>query len=246
MQYLGGKARIARKIVDAILADTPERAVWFEPFVGGGNVLEVAAPHFARSYAADAHPDLIMMWEHVTVGGMVPRHVTREEYTALRHAEPSWLRGFVGFGATFGGKWFGGYAGPYPGRRSHLETVGGSANVVNRQAGVFARHGVRFRCARFGDITPPPGSVVYCDPPYAGTTGYITGAFDAAAFHRTLATWSATCAVYVSEYALPEDVEARLVWSGQRRMSVAADSNDEVRTENLYRIGAPVMAEVAA
>src|SRR3982751_7120269 len=104
MQYMGGKARIARRVVAAILADTTAREIWFEPFIGGGNVMEHAAPHFARSVGADAHPDLIMMWEHVTAGGMIPDFVGREEYQELRKQSPSWLRGFAGFGASFGGK----------------------------------------------------------------------------------------------------------------------------------------------
>jgi site-specific DNA-adenine methylase len=34
--------------------------------------------------------------------------------------------------------------------------------------------GVKFYSMRYEDFTPhiPPGSIVYCDPPYAGTTGY--------------------------------------------------------------------------
>jgi DNA adenine methylase len=236
VQYMGGKTRIARRIVDAILADTDCRDVWFEPFVGGANVLEVAAPHFERLQAYDAHLDLILMWSHATSGGPVPESVTREEYAALRHADPSWLRGFVGFGASFGGKWFGGYAGPYTGSRAHLTKVAGSSHVVMRQAAVFARTGVEFSQARFGEVAPPAGSVVYCDPPYAGTTGYSTGVFDHATFYATLAEWAAGSAVYVSEYAVPDDVRAKSIWSGRRRMFVSATSNNEDRTENLFRI----------
>lgn len=229
MRYVGGKARIARHIVGAILADTDARGVWFEPFVGGGNVLEHAAPHFGRCYAADAHPDLIMMWEHVTAGGMVPQSVSREEYAALRRAEPSWLRGFAGFGASFGGKWFGGWADISSPRI-------GSARTVSRQAGVFGRHGARFRCARFGTIDPPIGSVVYCDPPYAGATGYAVGGFDRTVFFNTLTSWAGCRDIYVSEYALPAGVFAKEIWSGARRASLKATDNTEVRVERLFRI----------
>src|ERR1041384_1608066 len=109
MQYMGGKARIARRIVDAILSDTDFRDTWWEPFVGGGNVMEHAAPHFRNLIGCDAHPDLILMWQYVTSGGDLPSIVTREMYAELRKLPPSPVRGFVGFGASFGGKWFGGY-----------------------------------------------------------------------------------------------------------------------------------------
>ena len=54
MRYMGGKAKVARRIVAAILADTGARDVWYEPFVGGGNVMEHAAPHPAWMIARDA------------------------------------------------------------------------------------------------------------------------------------------------------------------------------------------------
>lgn len=237
MQYMGGKAKIARRVVEAILADTDLRGVWFEPFVGGANVLEVAAPHFDRALAYDAHPDLVLMWRHVTAGGAVPEFVSREEYAALRHAEPSWLRGFVGFGASFGGKWFGGY-GDFRGTSEDLRdaTCRASYRTVGRQAQVFARCDVKFARAGFGEVVPPPGSVVYCDPPYAGTTGYATGAFDHDGFYATLTDRAEASAVYVSEYQIPADVRAKLVWSGTRRMTVQAYKNASVRTENLFRV----------
>ena len=237
MQYLGGKARIARHIVGAILADTDLRSVWFEPFVGGANVLEHAAPHFARCYAADAHHDLILMWEHVTAGGLLPAVISCDEYAALRHAEPSWLRGLAGFGAAFGGRWFAGYgAQRIDKRHPYGHVYPGTRKTVERQAGIFARHGVRFTLSRFGDIAPPYGSVVYCDPPYAGCEGYAVGEFDRDAYYKTIQAWATDCAVYASEYAMPAEVPSRLVWSGKRRSSIKATDNTEVRTERLFRI----------
>lgn len=234
MQYMGGKARIARRLVAAILADAPERSIWFEPFVGGGNVMEHAAPHFIRSIGADVQPDLIMLWQHVADGGAVPAFVSREEYQALRQAEPSWLRGFAGFGASFGGKWWGGYGvSPRDG-----EVCRQSARTVTRQGAVFTRNRVEFLPAAFGDVVPNAGAVVYCDPPYAGTTGYSTGGFDHEKYYRTLIEWSETRAVYASEYSIPEWVPARIVWSHEKAMPLDRASNSRTATENLYRIGA--------
>ena len=232
MQYMGGKARIARRIVAAILADTNARTTWFEPFVGGGNVMEHAAAHFVTAVGADCHPDLIMMWEHVTAGGMIPDLITRDEYQALRGAPPSWLRGFAGFGASFGGKWFGGYGvSPRDG-----EVCRQSFRTVNRQAGVFTANRVRFTCARFGAITPPHDAVVYCDPPYANTTGYSTGTFDYPTFYSTLTTWAETRSVYLSEYAVPAGINSRVIWSHEKSMPLDRASNIRTAKENLYRI----------
>lgn len=233
MQYMGGKAMIARRVVEAILRDTDERDVWYEPFVGGGNVMEHAAPHFARCAGTDVHPDLIMMWRHVTAGGQVPEFITREEYAALRHAEPSWLRGYAGFGASFGGKWFGGYGvSPRDG-----EVCRASFRSVTRQGRVFATHGVKFSCGPFGRFVPPPGAVVYCDPPYAGTTAYnSTGSFDYRTFYETLIKWAETRLVYVSEYGIPEDVPSKVIWEREKRNVLEKGDNRRVVVERLFRI----------
>lgn len=230
---MGGKAKIARRIVAAILADTDARDVWYEPFVGGGNIMEHAAPHFQRCAGSDIHPDLIMMWQHVTAGGSVPEFISREDYQALRRAEPSWLRGYVGFGASFGGKWFGGYGvSPRDG-----EVCRASYRSVSRQAAVFRAHGVRFKCAPFGSITPPDGAVIYCDPPYAGTTGYSsTGEFDYREFYRVLQGWAETRSVYVSEYEVPDDVPVKVVWEREKRNVLEKGDNQRVTLERLFRI----------
>jgi DNA adenine methylase len=232
MQYMGGKARIARRMVEAILADTEARGTWVEPFVGGGNVMEHAAPNFGEVRGYDLHPDLIMMWAHVASGGQLPETVTREMYAEHRHAQPSWLRGFLGFGASFGGKWFGGYGvSPRDG-----ELWRQSARTVARQAAVFQRHGVRFEHADYATIRPESGSVVYCDPPYLGTTAYATGGFDHKRFYQVLQGWAADCFVYVSEYQVLPGVQHKVIWEHERRTSLKKDVNAEVRTEKLFRI----------
>lgn len=239
MQYMGGKSMIARSLVAAILSDTGLRDVWFEPFVGGANVMEQAAPHFRVSVGADAHPDLISMWRAVTEESWSPPgELTKGEYLGLRGAAVSPLRGFAGFGCSFGGKWFGGWAGDHDrsGTRDPLLKV--SIREVSRQGLVFRTADTRFRESLFGGLTPPDGSVVYCDPPYRGTTGYETGALDQTEFYATLRQWSGRgCAVYVSEYREPMGVPFREVWSRQKRKVLEASQNREVVTERLFRIG---------
>lgn len=69
-----------------------------------------------RVHASDAHEDLILMWQALMRGETEPfADVTEAEYSALKTAPPSARRGFVGFGASFGGGWFNGY-GRLPGQ----------------------------------------------------------------------------------------------------------------------------------
>lgn len=231
MQYMGGKAKIARKIVQAVLGDTDNRSIWVEPFVGGGNVIEHAAEHFNSSIGLDAHEDLILLWQAAAQGWLAP-DLTKERYQELRSQSPSALRGYAGFGASFGGKWFGGYGvSPRDG-----EVWKASQRAIQRQGRVFMKHQVKFYQLPFGTYTPLPGSVVYCDPPYAGTTGYSTGSFDHAWFYRVLAEWSRTCQVYVSEYTIPSAVRTSVVWSQQKRNVLEKSDNARLTTEYLFKV----------
>lgn len=206
MQYLGGKSRIARPIADLILAARDGRSAYVEPFVGGAAVFSRVAPAFARAVALDVVPDLIALWQAVADGWLPPDDVTPEEYAAARASAPSALRGYVGFGCSFGGKWFGGYATndtrlnkqgiPYRGPRY-------AAAALRKQAPTV--RGGEFRLGDYSDAPVTADAVVYCDPPYAGTTGYgAAGPFDSARFWRTAEAWAALgAAVLVSELDAP-------------------------------------------
>lgn len=230
MQYLGGKAKIARHITAAVLSHVPEnqRSKYFEPFTGGCNTFCLTAPYFKSSLGMDAHEDLILMWQEIMRGWEPPDELAREEYYQLKDQEPSALRAFAGFGCSFGGKWFGGYASHSPG---HF-TVAGSKSAILKQAAIMKGHDSTFRQGVFGSVTPDTGTVVYCDPPYAGTHKYVMH-FDYDSFWTTCQGWADSGAkVFVSEYKCPEDVKADLIWSGVRRKSL----NDKTAfaTENLY------------
>ena len=54
----------------------------------------------------------------------------------------------------------------------------------------------------YTDVTIPPGATVYCDPPYANTSGYIDD-FDHEQFYDWLR--SMEFPVFVSEYSMPDD-----------------------------------------
>lgn len=240
MKYMGGKSLIAKRVVSAILADTNARAEWWEPFVGGANVIDVAAPHFTRSVGTDVHPDLILLWQHVAAGGEIPEFISRERYQELRHASPSWERGLAGFAASFGGKWFGGYGAQKIDPRHPTDHVYyGSRKTIMRQAASLIANNVIFACGSYADFSPPPGTVIYCDPPYAGTTAYAsTGGFDYRNFYSTLIKWSGDCHVYLSEYAVPDDIKVTVIWEREKRNTLGRDDNLRLATERLFRIEA--------
>jgi DNA adenine methylase len=186
--------------------------------------------HFHRSVLSDIMPDLILMWQALAEGWTPPPVVTAEDYRALRHAQPSALRGFAGFGCSFGAGWFKGYAtDTRPGRVSFA--VRAARGIAPRVAAI---RGAEIRCASYTEARPMPGDVVYCDPPYAGTTGYRgTPPFDHAAFWGAAERWARQGVhVYVSEFAAPAGWRA--VWSAPHANQMRGGGG--ARTDALFHL----------
>lgn len=196
MRYVGGKHHHGRMIARAITVAGHGRTTYREPFVGGGNVLVHIPATFTR-YATDIHPDLILMWQAVQDGWTPPEKISKTAYAALKHAEPSALRGFVGFGASFGAKWFAGY-----GKGSH-QVEGATSRWLSEHTSDI--QGVHFACADYRDTPADEHTVIYADPPYGGTTEYPgVPPFDTSQFWHTAGGWvDAGAVVLVSEYDAP-------------------------------------------
>lgn len=67
---------------------------------------------------------------------------------------------------------------------------------------------VEFQCVPYHQLNPTD-ALVYCDPPYNGTTKYSME-FDSSTFWAVMRKWSQTNKVYVSEYIAPDDFECVL------------------------------------
>ena len=99
---------------------------------------------------------------------------------------------------------------------------------------------VTFICGDYRGVKIPPHSVVYADPPYAGTTPYKgVEPFDSEAFWvymRKLANDGHM--VFVSECTAPDGIE--VVWEkeyggGMKNSGITASKTK--RVERLYRLG---------
>lgn len=215
MRYVGGKARIAKWIRDHINAVADEyRGValtYVEPFVGSGAVLEqvVRSGRFRRYVANDVHPDLIRMWHALSREGWTPpEYVDVEEHRALKNSRvSSALRGYAGFCCSFGGNFFSGHESRNGTIRNGSPPRGGQTTErrsVSRVGKMMRRADVELKCLDYSELTIPPNTVVYCDPPYIGTTGYDSGDFDHRRFWTTMDQWVERGAiVFVSEYEGP-------------------------------------------
>ena len=232
MQYLGGKSRLVKRLLPYIEAELarPGVTAYVEPFMGGGNVLCALRTPLPK-FGSDAHPELMALWQHLQDGGDVPTDVDEAAYARAKAGEgPAWLRGFIGFGGSFGGKWWGGYArggaqrNYFSNARNSLrKKLDGLRGVVLAQcsyAQVEAQH-----------------AVIYCDPPYVDTTGYSQGTFSHYAFWQWAQQMAHHNIVLVSEYQAPDGVPLLAEFPTHTEMRGSSTKVRIPRTERLYRLG---------
>jgi DNA adenine methylase len=208
VKYLGGKYRSARKIAEALMPLAAGRRTYIEPFLGGAAVATLLAPEFRTVLLSDAHPDLIAMWQGLQNGWEPPDDVSEAEYQAARDAPVSALRGFIGFGCSFGGKWFGGYGRNFfqngkPATEPNL--AAGSKRSVLRTTAAISHAYISRRDYRSVPVTAD--CVIYADPPYANSATTYTGYddFDHDRFWSVAQRWADLGAlVAVSENHAPD------------------------------------------
>lgn len=198
MQYFGGKAKIAKYIVPYLEGVRKENQIFVEPFVGGANIISHMS---GKRKAYDFNEYLIEMYKGVQNGYELPDSLTEEEYRYIREHkdEDKVLTGFVGFGCSFAGKWFGGYA---RNKQNHNYCKASKNSLMKKMSTMVD---VEFDWRDYKSLFLK-GCLIYCDPPYANTTKY-TGVpdFDSEEFWNIMREWSKDNDVYISEYEAPDD-----------------------------------------
>lgn len=239
MRYLGGKTRIANWLVEQI---TPLGGTYYlEPFLGGANSFVKLAPYYHKWYAGDVHEDLVLMWNALAEGWKPPDWISKEKYAALRHAEPSALRGFVGFGASWSGKCFGGYVDTVYDKYHQRETkpyLLAAKSAVLKANAVVAETVLGVQHLNYSEWRVTPQTLIYCDPPYAGTTEYNTRGFNHGRFWSVAKEWTRHGAcVVVSEHSAPKGWKVLAVRERKHMLRDTKDTEQQSRTEKLFILG---------
>jgi len=209
MKYMGSKNRIAKEILPIMLEEAEKYGVttWVEPFVGGANMIDKVPDSFTK-IGADINPYLIKALILIRDSPeKIPNLITEDHYQMLKkHMNVDGITGFVGFSMSFGGKFFGGY------RRDKAGTKGCLENMKTQSI--------------------PDNSLIYCDPPYEGTTKYKND-FNHAIFWNWCRDMSRKGhRAFISEYKAPYDFEC--VWEKKINSSLAI-SKGRKAVEKLFR-----------
>lgn len=226
MQYMGSKNRIAKHLLPIMLKNRGNRT-WVEPFVGGANMIDKVG---GDRIGSDTHKHLIALLKSLQDGWIPPTHINKYMYYEIKSNQDKYRDdavGFVGFLCSFGGKWWGGYAANKKGD-----------NYADRGSRVLVKQakklkGIVFKNESYQNLEIPPNSLIYCDPPYEGTTKYKDG-FDHAEFWNWCREKSKEGhQVFISEYNAPEDFECLV--SIDHKTILNKNSQDK-RTEKLFTI----------
>jgi DNA adenine methylase len=206
MRYMGGKQRIAKQLLSVMLKYRPlDSQLWVEPFVGGGGMIRNVT---GNRLGADINPYVIKALEYVrdTPLDKIPYWITEHEYEVMRkNKKLDGLTSYVGSSLSFGGKGFDVYARRVRGSKNNIDE--GLKNSIRAKISAAKLKkdikGVKLLCCAYDELDIPSKSIVYCDPPYKGTTGYGFD-FDHDKFWKWVERVSKTNRVFVSEYSAPK------------------------------------------
>lgn len=235
MRYLGGKHRISEFIVTNIDKIRTTEDTYLEPFVGSAAILSKMANKFDKVIASDIHEDLILMYKELQKGWVPPKWVSREEYNKLKHLQPSALRGIVGFGSSFGGKWFGGYTDTVFDKHHNRDTKPYMNAAVNSLLKIVSDiQSVEFIHCDYTHHKPKSNWLVYCDPPYNGTTSY-NSYFNSDKFWENMNIWvDSGATIIISEQIAPSDWTIVAEKSRRHMLKVERGTQQANRLERIY------------
>lgn len=233
MKYMGSKARVAKDISLIINKLIQEKNIhtYIEPFVGGANLIEHIQCENKMGY--DNNEYLIEFWKQIQQGWnpLCDVDMSKENYDDIKNhmsRYPQHIVALAGFCATYNAKWFGGYAGTVETKDGTFRNYYDEAvrNVLKQSEHIKDVH---FECLGYQQIEVE-GALIYCDPPYQGTTRY-KDEFDHEEYWAWVRKMSEKNIVLCSEYSAPPDFEC--VWS--KELTTTLDKNSRSKAvEKLF------------
>ena len=168
MRYVGSKNKLSSELAPIIQSYiTSTTSGYIEPFVGGANMIDKI--QCSNKIGCDIHEELIELLKYTQeFSYLLPDRILEEQYIEVKNnkdAYEKWYVGLVGFCASFGAKYFGGYARDSRDDNSGKWSAGAIKNLKKQSKNL---KGIKFININFLDlpIDKIKNYVIYCDIPY--------------------------------------------------------------------------------
>ena len=209
---MGSKNRVAKEIKPFFQNYLDNGFDFVEPFVGGANMIDKVE---GKRIGADLNEYLIEALILIRDNAKkIPDLITEDDYQKLKEEmKVDGITGFAGFAMSFGGKFFGGYRRDVAGTKGCVENMKTQTRRSKQNAIKQSENlkGVKLVNCSYDELPlNSDNCLIYCDPPYEGTTSY-RDEFD----HTKFWNWCREMSdrghvVFISEYNAPDDFEC--VW----------------------------------
>lgn len=224
MRYLGGKRLEKKHFLPGLLRliEKTNAKAYYEPFVGAGSVIEDIPASIDRIGSDKSF--YIISFLRAIRDGWRPEYIENEEQRRARweyvkkyknKVNPAEVA-FWGFGVSFGGRFFAGYAKNNKGRCYYRSAL----NSIEKQAPKLKGTHLYWQSysATLPELLDRP-LIVYNDPPYRGALK-INYAFNSDKFWDWV-RYNAVGNVFhlISENSAPPDFEPVLEYQKQNRLS---------------------------
>ena len=241
MKYMGSKARIAKHILPIMLEECEKHGIttWVEPMVGGANMIDKVPDTFERiGYDLNDH----VIHALIDIRDQPEKlfdSFSKELRDFHKKDKAKSLYSHACIVTSFGADLNGGYAREKETSssaikrgyvRNHVEE--GKRNAIKQSPKI---QNVEFICDSYENLSFE-NCLVYADPPYQGTTGYKTGAFDHDKFFEWCREQAKKNVVFVSEYNAPDDFEC--VWQGEIKTNFSSTRKKATHNavEKLFKV----------
>jgi DNA adenine methylase len=230
MKYQGSKNRIAKYILPIILEDADEHDVYWEPFVGGGNMIDKVE---FNGLKVGSDIDELAIDALVTIKSFIDKipknnmEFTEKDYHIVKKFNHN-ISGYAAYALSYGGKKWGGWCRDKEGKRDYVAEA--YKNAIKQSKKI---QDVKFTCCCYLDLNFD-NATIYCDPPYKNTTKYSVN-FDYEVFYDWCRKQKEKGnKVFVSEYNMPIDFTC--LWEKEIVSSLTKDTGSKKGIERLYTI----------
>lgn len=235
MQYMGGKVRQSKGLIQILKPLVNNETTYVEPFCGAcsssSRVVRDLKP--CKIYLNDINQSLVLMLSKCFQDGCdwLPLNITKEQFEWYRRNQPmnDPLTSFIGFGYTLMGDYYAAYA--------PLKAKSAIGGLKNKMKWLHSGGEVEFSFGSYDYMNIPDNAVVYCDPPYGQRKMHCFDKFDEETFWDWVRQLSKRCVVFVSCYVHPNDFEVVYEWGNtiNRNATSPKSENYHVVNEKLVR-----------